>query len=183
MTGAYYTGALAGSGNGSTITGCFTTGSVTAQYYTGGIVGSFNSSTLSESYSTVHVMAGYYVGGLVGQTDGGTAVTNCYYAGLCTADYLEGGIVGGNGSPTVTNSFWDTDISDQPTTIGGGTGKTTAEMKDVATYTSTATEGLNTAWDFTGTQNDDYGNNDYWILHSEIYPILHGKRIPLFLFL
>jgi hypothetical protein len=171
MTGAYYTGALAGSGNGSTITGCFTTGSVTAQYYTGGIVGSFNSSTLSESYSTVHVMAGYYVGGLVGQTDGGTAVTNCYYAGLCTADYLEGGIVGGNGSPTVTNSFWDTDISDQPTTIGGGTGKTTAEMKDVATYTSTATEGLNTAWDFTGTQNDDYGNNDYWILHSEIYPI------------
>jgi len=184
ITGSYYTGALSGYDNGSTttITGCFTTGSLTGAYYVAGLLGAANSGlSMSSSYSTVTVTADYFAGGLVGQTGSSATMTNCYYAGLCTAGYLEGGLIGGNGSPTVTNSFWDTDISDQPTTIGGGTGKTTAEMKDVATYTSTATTGLSTAWDFTGTQNDDSGNNDYWVLYPEIYPIFTWQNgMPYF---
>ena len=54
-------------------------------------------------------------------------------------------------------------------------------MKDIATYTSTATTGLSTAWDFTGTQNDDSGNNDYWVLYPEIYPIFTWQNgMPYF---
>jgi len=156
ITGSYYTGALSGYDNGSTttITGCFTTGSLTGAYYVAGLLGAANSGlSMSSSYSTVTVTADYFAGGLVGQTGSSATMTNCYYAGLCTAGYLEGGLIGGNGSPTVTNSFWDTDISDQPTTIGGGTGKTTAEMTAANIY-------VNAGWDFEiETVN---GSNDIW---------------------
>jgi len=72
-----------------------------------------------------------------------------------------GGLVGGNHLTTVTNSFWDTDSSGQDFS-GGGTGKTTEEMKNVATFTDETTVGLTTAWDFETNPNDDSGNNDYW---------------------
>ena len=59
--------------------------------------------------------------------------------------------------------FWDTETSGiSESDIG--TGKTTAEMKDIATFTDTATDGLGSAWDFTGTQNDDAGTDDIWAI-------------------
>jgi len=69
--------------------------------------------------------------------------------------------VGRNNSATVSNSFWDTETSEQ-TTSDGGTGKTTEEMKDVATFTDEETAGLATAWDFETNPNDDAANNNYW---------------------
>ena len=48
---------------------------------------------------------------------------------------------------SVTDSFYDNAISGQSDT-GKGTGKTTAEMKKLATFTDTATTGLSTSWDF-----------------------------------
>jgi len=71
------------------------------------------------------------------------------------------GFVGYNSGGTYTNNFWDSEASNQ-TTGPGATAKTTAEMKDVATFTSTATVGLTTAWDFETNPNDDVANNDYW---------------------
>ena len=63
----------------------------------------------------------------------------------------------------MTDSFYDNAISGQSDT-GKGTGKTTAEMKKLATFTDTATTGLSTSWDFnyiwdidtSGTINDGY---------------------------
>jgi hypothetical protein len=52
--------------------------------------------------------------------------------------------VGLNGG-SVFSSFWDTQISGQPTSAGG-TGKTTAEMKTLLTFTSAG-------WDFVDTWN------------------------------
>jgi len=43
-----------------------------------------------------------------------------------------GGLVGRNWG-TVIHSFWDTETSGQSTS-DGGTGKTTAEMQDIATF-------------------------------------------------
>ena len=188
ITGYYFVGALSGTDNSSTITGCFSTGSVTSGsstnlgYYTSGMVGYANTTTISNSYSTATVTTAYYGGGLIGQDAGNSTITNSYYAGLLTSNGQPGGLMGGNSTlSVVTNSFWDTDVSGQSTSVGGGTGKTTAEMQDIATYTSTATTGLSTAWDFTGTQNDDSGNNDYWVLYPEIYPIFTWQNgMPYF---
>jgi hypothetical protein len=71
-----------------------------------------------------------------------------------------GGFAGYNAA-TITNSFWDTQTSGQATSAAG-TGKTTSEMKDPATFTDENTSGLTTAWDFETNPNDDAANNDYW---------------------
>jgi len=44
-----------------------------------------------------------------------------------------GGMVGRNYQGTVSNSFWDIQTSGQSTSAAG-TGKTTAEMQDIATF-------------------------------------------------
>ena len=72
---------------------------------------------------------------------------------------LSGGLVGmGNGS--VSASFWDTQTSGYSYSAGG-TGKTTAEMKTLSTFTDAG-------WDFTDTDGDAA---DWW-MPSNAYPQL-----------
>ena len=82
----------------------------------------------------------------------------------------------GDGTGTATNSFYDTQTTGQ-TTSAGGTGKTSAEMTDIATYTNTTTAGLTTAWDFIGIQNDDSGILDWWNM-DESETINSGYPLP-----
>ena len=67
---------------------------------------------------------------------------------------IRGGLVGTISGGTITDSFYDTTTSGQSDT-GKGTGKTTAEMKTLATFTDTATTGLSTSWDFDTIWNID----------------------------
>ena len=50
----------------------------------------------------------------------------------------------------ITNCFWDTETSGQTTSAGGGTGKTTYEMSQQATFTG---------WDFTSIWSIDEGSS------------------------
>ncbi|MCF7794436.1 MAG: T9SS type A sorting domain-containing protein [Candidatus Cloacimonetes bacterium] len=163
ITGSGYVGAIAGCASfSSTISNCLTDGTLTGDYYTGGVVGSLEEgSTLDKSGSLSDVSGQRYVGGLVGRNL--AAITDCYASGSVNGSVSdEGGLVGGNTStPTVSNSFWDTETSTLAASAGG-TGKTTTEMKTLATFTSTASSGLTTPWDFVGTPNDDAGIADWW---------------------
>ena len=50
-------------------------------------------------------------------------------------------------------------------------------MKLAATYTDTATAGLDSPWDFTGNPNDDAGTEDHWNIDGAVnagYPYLEG---------
>jgi hypothetical protein len=71
------------------------------------------------------------VGDLVGWNDG--TVTNSYATGRVTGTTNVGSLVGWGGAHLVTNSFWDTQTSGQ-TASAGGTGKTTAQMMDITTF-------------------------------------------------
>jgi len=78
-----------------------------------------------------------------------------------------GGLVGYDNSSTVTNSFWDMQTSGWSTS-GGGTGKTTAEMKTLSTFT-------NAGWDFIGETTN--GADDHWgIIHNHSYPFLSWQN-------
>lgn len=98
---------------------------------------------------------------LFGYTDGATitkiVVTNVNITGNGDVGWL----VGDNFSATANNSFWDTETSGQISS-DGGTGKTTREMKTLATFTDISKTGLDAAWDFETNPNDDTANNDYW---------------------
>ena len=163
ITGSYSVAGLAASCDYVSISNCYTTGSINGNYNVGGLVGWHGStSSISNCYSNCTVIeTSQSVGGLIGRI-WDASVTNSYATGSVsgTSDYI-GGLVGRNYSSTVNNCFWDTQTSGQDLSAGG-TGKTTAEMKTLATFTDVSTDGLTTAWDFETNPNDDAANNNYW---------------------
>jgi len=128
VTGEDFVGGLVGYISG-TVSNSYFTGSVTGDYYVGGLVGKGHVN-VSNSYSTGSVTGEEYVGGLMGWSR--QTVSNSYSTSSVTGDYYVGGLVGDNHQGTVSDSFWDRETSGQ-TTSAGGTGKTTAAMKSLAT--------------------------------------------------
>ncbi|MFP4691670.1 MAG: LamG-like jellyroll fold domain-containing protein [Bacteroidales bacterium] len=113
------------------------TGDPVSGYFAGGLVGRHNSGTINNSYATGNVNGGERVGGLVGQNEENDII-NSYAAGAVSGISRVGGLAGET-TGNFHNSFWDTETSGQ-TTSAGGTGKTTAEMKDINTF-------LDAGWD------------------------------------
>jgi len=102
---------------------------------TGTILNCFAQGNVSATGGTVN-----YAGGLV--SDNQTAdstITNAYSIGVPTGEGGIGGLCRTN-SGTITNCFWDIETSGTETS-DGGTGKTTSQMKTLATYTG---------WNFAG---------------------------------
>jgi hypothetical protein len=171
VTGDEYVGGLVGYSIMGTVSNSYSSGSVTGDEYVGGLVGYSIMGTVSNSYSSGSVTGDEYVGGLVGYSIMGT-VSNSYSSGSVTGDEYVGGLVGRSDYSIVSNSFWDIETSGQ-TTSAGGTGKTTAEMKDIATFTDTATEGLDEPWNITAVASGETNPAYTWnIVDDESYPFL-----------
>lgn len=201
-------GAIAGRNDG-TITNVFSTGYVDGDCDVGGLVGGHNGSdTVQNSYSTATVTGYSSVGGLVGANYAGGDIINCYATGSVNGTWYEGGLVGynqgsvnssystglvtmggegdfigglvGDSVGTVINSFYDVDISGQPDN-GFGTPKETGDMKDVTTFTSTATEGLDDPWDFFENPGEDEAVDDIWMIDPDVnggYPYFFWQISP-----
>lgn len=72
------------------------------------------------------------IAGLIGRMESGSLLIRSYAAGLVNA--ANGGGAVGTSSGMVTGCFWDTQTTGKATSAGG-TGKTTAEMKTLSTFT------------------------------------------------
>ncbi|HOK09181.1 MAG TPA: GLUG motif-containing protein, partial [Candidatus Hydrogenedens sp.] len=174
MISAQYIAGIAVNNNG-TISQCFVTGYIAGNLYMGGVVGT-NYGTISQCYSTAYIIGESYIGGIVGYNIGlvvqcysnsnvtgisnigglvginSNTISQCYSIGAVLGTLYTGGLVGYNFN-TVIQSYWNIETSGQ-TGSSGGEGKTTAEMKQKATYTG---------WDF------DY----YWeIVENVTYPYI-----------
>ena len=116
----------------------------------GGLIGVCKSS-VTNCYVTGSVNGSSgNAGGLIGYNE--ATITNCYSA-AAVSGAIPGGLVSVNSGGIYNDCFWDTETSGQATSAGG-TGKTTAEMKQQATFTN---------WDFT----------DIWEITKGItYPFL-----------
>ena len=160
VTGEWFVGGLVGYANECTISNCQSTGSATGDSYVGGLVG-WNRDTVRNCYSLASVTGEWLVGGLVGHNRG--TVSNSYSSGVVSGNEDVGGLVGRNYEAIVSNSFWDSQTSGQ-TTSDGGTGKTTAEMKSIATFT---------AWDIIAVAPGQTNSAYIWnIVDGETYPLL-----------
>jgi len=154
-------GGIVGMNIYSTIQNCYSECTITGHDCLGGLVGDCYESSISNSYSNGNTIEGNSkVGGLVG-INISCPIINCYSTSSIVGNANVGGLIGYISYPDVQNSFWDIETSGQATSEGG-TGKTTAEMQNVATYTSLVTVGLDEPWDFVGNPYDDTGNEDYW---------------------
>jgi hypothetical protein len=164
VTGNGYVGGLVGY-NGGAVSNSYCTGSVDGRECVGGLLG-WNGGAVSNSYSASDVSGNDSVGGFVGYNAG--HVTNSYSSGNVTGNDDVGGLVGYNGANgLIARSFWDTQTSGQATSAGIGTGRTTAEMKDMATFTARW-------WDIVAVANSSAHNSSYiWnIVEHETYPFL-----------
>jgi hypothetical protein len=163
VTGIENVGGLMGFNFADTVSNSYSKGSVTGATYVGGLIG-WNRLAVSNSHSTGSVTGNSSVGGLVGYNYYGT-LSDCYSTGSVTGNSSIGGLVGANDGD-VSNSFWDTETSGQPTS-DGGTGKTTAEMQDIATFSGTA-------WNIIAVANPGTRNPSYiWnIVNGVTYPFL-----------
>jgi hypothetical protein len=194
VAGWFIVGGLVGMNDG-TVRKSYSSGSVTSDGDVGGLVGTNGEGTISYSYSTSSVTcSGPCVGGLVGRSDGySSTMSNSYSTGSVTGNSSVGGLVGlivegnvsksystGNvtgvtdvggligeneGEGTISNSFWDTQTSGQ-TTSDGGTGKTTAQMQDIATFSGAA-------WNIIAVALNETNPTYIWnIVDNVTYPFL-----------
>jgi hypothetical protein len=175
VTGYERVGGLVGYNgySSSSVSNSYSTGSVTGNEDVGGLVGRNSEGTVSNSYSSGSVTGDVKVGGLVGYNDySSSSVSNSYSTGSVTGDEYVGGLVGRNNyEGTVSDSFWDTETSGQATS-DGGTGKTTAEMQDIATFSGAG-------WNIIAVANPGTRNPSYiWnIVDDETYPFLSWQSV------
>jgi len=164
VRGAWFSGGLVGYNHG-TVSNSYSTGNVTSNDFAGGLAGG-NSGTVGNSYATGGVAGSDYTGGLVGTNNG--TVANCYSVGNVTGNSRIGGLVGYN-EGTVSNSFWDVQTSGRATS-SGGTGKTTAQMRNIATFS---------AWNIIAVANSSVRNSDYIrnIVNNTTYPFLSWQPV------
>ena len=163
VSGDYCVGGLVGNNSEGffskgTISNCYAAEAVTGTGdYVGGLVGG-NYDTISNCYATGTVSGDWQVGGLVGYSDG--TVSYCYACGSVSGDYYVGGLVGYHSSGSYTSCFWDSDIGPAQgignTTDPNVMGRTTAQMKQQATFTDYG-------WDFV---------DIWWIRENQEYPWL-----------
>ena len=174
VIGSFRTGGLVGASAG-TVNECYATGSVNADDNdTGGLMGVNAYGTLTNCYATVSVNGLSRVGGLVGLNGG--IMRNCYATGSVTGDTDVGGLVG-DSLGGVSNSFWDTQTSGAASS-DGGTGKTTAELMRLETFTDTDTDGLDEAWDMAAVGHGEIDPAAVWnIVDGRGYPFLNWERV------
>jgi len=187
VKGNDYVGGLGGLSD-TNITSSYFTGVVEGKSWVGGLVGSFLADlgrTITNSYAEAGINGINYVGGLVGQNLNGT-VENSYTTGAVTGTNTSvGGLVGENingivknsyatgavkgpensvgglvglNFGTVTASYYDKQTTGQ-TDTGKGIPKTTAEMKQEATFSG---------WNFT---------NTWAIIEGVTYPYLQWQQM------
>lgn len=112
---------------------------------------------------TINQPTKYYLGlfGYIG-SDGQVRNLRIESANIIGIDRI-GGLVGYGDGGSITSCFWDIQTSGIMAS-SGGTGKTTAEMKTLSTFTSAG-------WDFTNETVN--GANDFWRMCTDgIIPIL-----------
>ncbi len=131
----------------------------------GGLAGT-NSGAIRDAFTTSAVKIAYLpcgdmctlgaAGALVGNHLGGE-ILDAYATGLLdiTGSLSPGynGLFGGFGFGTTTNSYWNVETTGQSNSPGG-TGKTTAQMKQRASYSG---------WDFSGIWRIDEGSTYPWL--------------------
>jgi hypothetical protein len=157
-------GGFVGSNTGR-IRECFAIGNVNGGHSVGGFVGENDSTTVNghfagsirNSYAIGNVSGTDWVGGFAGINWGVQSLTsvieNCYSAGIVTGSTNTGGFVGRIGDLyEINNCYWDTLTSGQSSSAGGY-GKTTAEMRQQATYNSW---NFNSIWGITESVNYPY---------------------------
>jgi filamentous hemagglutinin family protein len=169
-------GGLVGYSLNSLIDQSYATGNVSGSDNTGGLVGKTLMADIKNSYAKGDVSGNFHVGGIVGDLDSDTTISNSYaLTQNLSGAMMLGGLVGKNGDNTfsnVTNSYWDTDISEVESSKGG-LGKTSAELKELATFSDAgwdieADSTVDKGTPFLAWQKDGNSYTKVWVIGTKV---------------
>jgi len=132
VEGASFVGGLIGTNSQVSISQCYSVSDVNSLGDdAGGLIG-YNNGSVENCYARGSVIGADFVGGFAGENDDSGDISKCYSIGSVIGNYNLGGFDGWN-SGTSSYNYWDNQTSGQ-TTSASGTGKTTAEMMQQATF-------------------------------------------------
>jgi hypothetical protein len=164
----------------SNINSCFSTGACSGMYNVGGFIGRNNNSYLRDCYSLGNASGSISIGGFCGLNYEGE-ISNIYVTGEVQGDTSNGAIIGHNYLSTLSNSVWNSETTNQVTSVGLNElsevdnvyRRSSAQMQEISTY-------LSLDWDFVGETGN--GTNDYWSINgseNQGYPYLTQEEAPL----
>ncbi len=161
VTGRNYVGGIVGNNVTGIMTFCYATGAVNGRNEIGGLIGTQNSGTIKNCFATGTVTGTYSLGGLVGSSYY-DSVANCFATGKVTGIITIGGLIGRASEAKISACYWDKEATGWDISAGGtgATAKTTAEMKQQATFAG---------WDFASV---------WEIAEGQSYPYLRFARPP-----
>ncbi len=188
VTSDRWAGGIIGYTNTGTIEESVNYGQITAiRWSAGGAVGCVSGGEISDTYSHGNVFAGLNTdqrGGLIGEITDDCAIHRCYSKGA--VNFAEEGSNGGglvgliDGEATVTESanFWDTTTSGW-TTSAMGVGRTTAQMKDIKTYTEVDYQdnGITAGQEWDMVHARDLIDETWAIVDGKTYPALYWQWV------
>lgn len=160
VSGVQYVGGLIGFNYEGALVSCYSASTTSGDSYIGGLVGRQYTGSISACYATGAASGSSYVGGLIGRNYQGKVIC-CYATGKLTAAFSYGGICGDvtiGGGYEDSGNIWNTETSGT-TASAMGTGKTTIQMKTISTY-------LEAGWDFSYSDGD---RADWWMPEDD-YP-------------
>lgn len=141
-------GGLVAYGQFLSISESFSKGSVrdaNSTHQIGGLVGYLATGNITDSYSKSLIIGGFEnAAALVGIASVDSFINNSYSVGLVNSSANNVGGLVAFGSPNVFSSYWDIQTSNQ-TNSSGGEGKTTAQMRQISTFTN---------WNFSSVWSD-----------------------------
>jgi len=143
VEGQQNVGAIVGSLANGLIENCEVQVTVAGRYKVGGLVGFMSNSTIRRSLhrgaSVFAVSSGFYAGGLVGEASAASRIEDSFAASPVSGP-TSGGLLGyADTQTTVSRSYWDTQVSGQTASARGGSGLTTSQAMQRASFTG---------WDF-----------------------------------
>ncbi|MDP8233002.1 MAG: GLUG motif-containing protein [Candidatus Zophobacter franzmannii] len=161
ISGNWSVGGLVGfNNNDSSITNCYSTGSVMGNSGIGGLVGSNEQSSISNSYSTGSVTgSGDYVGGLVGLNENESSISNSYSIGSVIGDSDVGGLLGSNNESYISNCY-STDSVTGNYHVGGLVGKND-NSSIYNSYSTGSVAGDSSVGGLVGHNYESFINNSY----------------------
>jgi hypothetical protein len=177
VSGSDDVGGLVGWNYNSSIDKSTASGNVSGNWYVEGLVGwSSNSISIDNSSASGSVTGtgsyNDYIGGLVGW-NWNSSISNSIASGDVKGHDFVGGLTGWNYNSSISSSFWDINTTGQTNGCGygncsGATGKTTAEMKSLATF-------KDAGWDI----DNEGGTGKIWrIYDGDSYPLLRFFLTP-----
>ncbi len=187
IVGGLHVGGLVGyMETNSTVSRSFADVTVTAESFNnvGGLIGTSIGSSITASYALGSVKGKDRVGGLVGTRSEGDTIAQSFSANSVSGQNDVGGLAGrsSDSQAVAPESFWDITISglgseDQISGSAGGTGKTTAQLRTLSTFTNTQnTTGLGSKWDIVDGWEEYAPNDDkVWGIRADLndgYPFL-----------